>query len=61
MLDYPTIYCPACGEPQTMTVDTSAGSQRYIEDCQVCCRPMNVDVRVDEDGVAQVRVGNDDD
>jgi hypothetical protein len=31
-------------------VDLSAGMlQRYIEDCQVCCRPMTLFVRFDED------------
>ena len=32
--------CPYCGEPFTTTVDLSAGSQAYIEDCPVCCRPI---------------------
>jgi len=27
-------------------VDTSAGSTRYIEDCQVCCRPIEIEIRV---------------
>ena len=61
MLDYVTIHCPACGEPQTLTVDTSAGSQRYVEDCQVCCKPMDVIVDVDDDDAPRVRVGRDND
>jgi len=32
--------CPYCGEPFDTEVDTSAGSQDYIEDCPVCCRPI---------------------
>jgi len=32
--------CAGCGEWNETTVDESAGSrQRYVEDCQVCCRP----------------------
>jgi len=32
--------CAGCGEWNVTTVDESAGSrQRYIEDCQVCCKP----------------------
>lgn len=32
--------CGYCGELVETTVDLSAGgSQRYIEDCAVCCRP----------------------
>lgn len=35
-------YCPYCGEVIELLVDLSAGSQRYTEDCEVCCRPMVV-------------------
>lgn len=39
--------CPACGEAVTLLVDTTAGRrQTYVEDCWVCCRPMQVDVTV---------------
>jgi Cysteine-rich CPXCG len=32
--------CAGCGELNETTVDESAGSrQRYVEDCQVCCKP----------------------
>jgi hypothetical protein len=32
--------CASCGEWNETTVDETAGShQRYIEDCQVCCKP----------------------
>jgi hypothetical protein len=34
--------CPYCGEPIDLAVDVSAGEQSYIEDCQVCCRPIEV-------------------
>ena len=47
--------CPYCGESIELVVDASAGSSRYIEDCQVCCRPMQVDVEAD-DGQVSVRV-----
>ncbi|MBG8560564.1 MULTISPECIES: CPXCG motif-containing cysteine-rich protein [Pseudomonas] len=32
--------CPYCGEQVETTVDLSGGDQSYIEDCQVCCRPI---------------------
>ncbi|PSF38906.1 CPXCG motif-containing cysteine-rich protein [Aphanothece hegewaldii CCALA 016] len=42
--------CAFCGEMNTTFVDISAGfEQSYIEDCQVCCRPNILYVRVDED------------
>ena len=32
--------CASCGEWNETTVDESAGrNQRYVEDCQVCCKP----------------------
>lgn len=32
--------CAGCGEWNETSVDSSAGTrQRYVEDCQVCCRP----------------------
>lgn len=35
-----TIYCPYCGEPNRVLLDPSEAGQTYIEDCQVCCRPI---------------------
>ena len=48
MLDSQDIECPYCGEVISLLLDTSAGSQRYIEDCHVCCRPITVVLDVDE-------------
>jgi len=32
--------CAGCGEWNETSVDESGGRrQRYVEDCQVCCRP----------------------
>lgn len=42
------IRCPFCGEPLSIIVDTSAGSQTYIEDCQICCQPMHIVIDVDD-------------
>lgn len=42
MLPTADIHCPYCGESIEVIVDDSAGDQRYIEDCQVCCRPITV-------------------
>ena len=39
--------CAYCGETVETSVDESAGaSQRYIEDCAVCCRPNVLHVTV---------------
>ena len=34
--------CPYCGEPITMLLDLSVSSQAYIEDCEVCCQPIEI-------------------
>ncbi|HET8940943.1 MAG TPA: CPXCG motif-containing cysteine-rich protein [Rudaea sp.] len=50
MLEPIIIHCPYCGESFETNVDTSAGSQQYIEDCAVCCRPIEIATHVDADG-----------
>jgi hypothetical protein len=41
--------CPYCGERISMLVDPSEAGQDYIEDCEVCCRPISLHVEVDDD------------
>lgn len=48
--------CPYCGEPIQLVIDCSIAEQEYVEDCQVCCQPMLVQVNVDEDGFANITV-----
>jgi len=43
--------CPYCGEEIQIVVDCSIPEQDYIEDCQVCCRPINLHVSVEEEQV----------
>jgi len=54
------IECPYCRERITLLVDGSAGSQEYIEDCQVCCRPINLYVTIDAEDQPQVEVRRED-
>jgi len=56
-----TISCPYCGEALTILVDGSVGNQKYIEDCQVCCRPMDIHVSVFADGSCQVEAQGEND
>lgn len=48
-----TIECPYCGESFETRLDLSAGSASYIEDCQVCCQPIEFRVEVDDGGALQ--------
>ena len=40
------IYCPYCGENIEVLIDCSELFQEYIEDCQVCCRPISLSVAI---------------
>jgi len=50
------VHCPYCGETIEVLIDCSVPEQNYIEDCEVCCRPINLDVSVDETGEPIVNV-----
>ena len=41
-----SIECPHCGESFSLALDISEGSAELIVDCEVCCRPMTVSVRI---------------
>lgn len=41
--------CAFCGEFNITFIDVSAGlTQSYVEDCQVCCRPNQLYITIDE-------------
>lgn len=51
------VTCPYCSEVVLITIDPNGGvAQEYVEDCQVCCRPWNVQVSFDEMGAAEVTI-----
>ena len=50
MLEPLVLHCPYCGEAFETSADLSAGSQHYVEDCAVCCRPIEVRLKVADDG-----------
>jgi len=53
------VECPFCGEPGAVDVepaDAEPGEQEFVQDCEVCCRPWSVRVRVDHDGEIAVSV-----
>jgi hypothetical protein len=48
--EFKDIHCPYCGEKIELFIDSSIDEQSYIEDCSVCCRPIELTVIiVDED------------
>lgn len=50
-LEEKDVTCPYCGETFSTLIDLSAGDQIYIEDCAVCCQPIELDIRLDGDDV----------
>jgi len=60
MIDEINISCPYCGEVFETTADCSAGDQEYIEDCQVCCRPIAITLNVSGTTLVNVEARRDD-
>ena len=44
--------CPYCASLNTITVDLTGGEeQHFTTDCEVCCRPIVVNLEVGDEGV----------
>lgn len=50
------VSCPYCGESIEVLVDQEEAGQQYIEDCQVCCRPITFNVFMSMEGQLSVSV-----
>jgi transcription elongation factor Elf1 len=51
--------CPHCGARISVVLDLSAGCQRYIEDCEVCCNPLEISFCAEEGEITSFEVGSD--
>lgn len=60
-LDEQAVSCPYCGEIITVLIDPQQVDSQYIEDCQVCCRPIVFNVYDDQQGDIQVTLSAEDD
>jgi hypothetical protein len=49
VLHFLDAHCPCCGELLELTVDCSGGDRQYVEDCQICCAPILIDLGCDSD------------
>jgi hypothetical protein len=56
MSNFLAITCPHCGEDFEVSFDPSEGDAEFITDCEVCCRPMTVTVRVHSGEIDSVQV-----
>jgi hypothetical protein len=50
------VECPYCGEPVPTLIDTSQGDHSTIEDCTVCCRPIQFEVQCEPGEVISFNV-----
>ena len=50
------VSCPYCGEAIEVLIDHQEAGHQYIEDCQVCCKPIIFNVAVDSVGNLSVSV-----
>ena len=40
--------CPYCWKEISMLLDSSVNQQQYIEDCEVCCNPIELKVEYED-------------
>ncbi len=43
----------------SIVIDLSAGGQSYVEDCMICCQPMQIEFEVSDQGLVNLRVEDD--
>ena len=48
--EFVVVECPYCAESYETPIDLTAGSTTQIEDCHVCCQPIEIETRVSADG-----------
>ena len=54
------VSCPYCGEAIEVLIDHQEAGHQYIEDCQVCCKPIVFNVGIDAVGNLSVSVHDED-
>lgn len=45
-------FCPYCGEQISMVLDFSERRQTYVEDCEVCCNPIEISYDLADDSLS---------
>ena len=54
------VQCPYCWERFNLLIDTSVTPQEYVEDCEICCRPIDFIVDLDDHGQVSVKARSQD-
>lgn len=50
------ISCPFCGQENWLQLEPASREQRFITDCEICCRPFEVIVESEEGEILSVAV-----
>jgi len=50
--------CPYCWEQISMLIDLSQSLQTYIEDCEICCNPIQISVITEDQEIVNFQAEN---
>ena len=50
--------CPHCWENQLKMIDSSISNQSFIEDCEVCCNPLEFNLTLSENELTSFSVNS---
>jgi hypothetical protein len=45
--------CPYCWQQISMVFDMTVRSQTYVEDCEVCCKPIHIRYAVHQNDIVE--------
>lgn len=60
MLYEQQVLCPYCGEFFAAFIDLSQGNHRTVEDCYVCCRPIEFLIETNTHEITRIEAFTDD-
>jgi transcription elongation factor Elf1 len=49
--------CPYCWQEISVLVDLFGGDQTYIEDCEVCCNPIEIEYQLEDETIVSFEAG----
>ena len=50
--------CPYCGEKLSIRVDLTGGEhQSFVYDCEICCRPIQIELELEDSEVLNFSAG----
>ena len=50
--------CPYCWEEISFLLDSSISSNEYIEDCEICCNPIETSVKFQNEVLTSFEIKN---